>query len=419
MAKGPARSDAFSDCVRSMVVALRADRQWSQVSDERLLEEIAKRVSEDALLSTAPLSDQGQWIDQIYATIRGYDVLDFYMDQEEITEIMVNDYDEIFYEKNGQLFCGDRHFESKERFEDMIQKIVSDAGRAVNRRKPICDCRMRDGARVNVVLEPIAAHSPVLTIRRFGKEVYTLDDLVQKGSFSAETAEFLSACVRARMNLFISGGTGSGKTTLLNALSLEIPKEERLITIEDARELNFQGRANWVALEARMANAAGEGAVRIRDLIRASLRMRPDRIIVGEVRGPEAIDMLQALNTGHDGSLSSGHANSVEDMQFRLETMVMSGQEGLPLQAIRQQIGSAIDLFIHLSRMPDHSRKLVSIKELYVEEGQLRYHPLFEKSWHGPPEEVAAWTGHYLKNPAKFYREGVSSPLVEGGAASI
>ncbi|WP_154645921.1 CpaF family protein [Kallipyga massiliensis] len=391
---------------------LRQRKDLSDMDDDFLLAQVEKEVLAHPILSFGKMNEKALWIDQVYAEIRGYGVLDYYLENPKITEIMVNAYNEIFYEEKGRIFKGDRVFPSKKRLIDIIQKIVSDSGKEVNQRKPICDCRMKDGSRVNVVLEPITARSPVLTIRRFSDSFYDLEDLVSNRTLSREAADFLDACIKAKSNIFISGSTGSGKTTLLNALAGQIPEDERLITIEDARELNFGLRENWLALEARAPTVKGQGGVDIRDLIRASLRMRPDRIIVGEVRGKEAIDMLQAMNTGHDGSLSTGHANSIEDMQFRLETMVIGGHEGLPLQAIRQQIGAAIEIFVHLSRMPDHSRKLVEIKELVAEDGKLTYHSLFHKSWKDPMDQPAQWTGAHLTRKDKFLREGVASPLL-------
>lgn len=395
----------------NIIVNLRGLNGLSEMDDVELIDAIEQRVFYDPYLKKGSVEELALWIDQCYAKIRGYGVLDYYLGNPDITEVMVNAYNEIYYEKGGQIYRGKMEFETKQDLINVIQKIVSDSGREVNQRKPICDCRMFNGSRVNVVLEPVAANSPVMTIRRFSDAFISLSQFVENGSMSEEAADFLTACIRAKCNIFISGSTGSGKTTLLNALAARIPKEERVISVEDARELNL-GRFNWIALEAREATAKGKGAIEIRDLIRSSLRMRPDRIIVGEVRGKEAIDMLQAMNTGHDGSLSTGHANSVEDMQFRLETMVISGHEGLPLQAIRQQIGSAIDIFVHLSRMPDHSRKLVDIKELTVEEGKLTYNTLFHKSWEDPIDQVARWTGALLKKKDKFLREGVATPLL-------
>ncbi len=270
-------------------------------------------------------------------------------------------------------------FESEERLEDIIQKIVGLAGREVNQANPIVDTRLPNGSRVNVVLPPISLNGPIVTIRKFSKTPMTMEQLIKFGSITPKIAEILKCLVKAKYNIFVSGGTGSGKTTFLNALSNYIPKEERIITIEDSAELQLVGIENLVSLETRNANTTGAGAISIRDLIKSSLRMRPERIIVGEVRGGEALDMLQAMNTGHDGSLSTGHANSTKDMLSRLETMVLTGSEGLPLEAVRQQIASSLDIIIHLSRLRDHSRKTMEISEvLGYENGEIILNPIYQ-----------------------------------------
>ena len=277
---------------------------------------------------------------------------------------MINGPDEIFIEKAGKLHKINERFESQKRLEDIIQRIVGLAGREVNQSNPICDTRLPDGSRVNVVLPPVALCGPTMTIRKFSKTPMTIGKLIQYGSITEEIAQKLEILVRSKYNIFISGGTGSGKTTFLNALSNYIPKDERVITIEDSAELQITGIENLVSMETRNSNTSGVGEITIKDLIKTSLRMRPERIIVGEVRGEEALDMLQAMNTGHDGSLSTGHANSTEDMLSRLETMVLQGSAGLPLPAIRQQIASAIDIIIHLSRLRDKTRKTIEISEV-------------------------------------------------------
>lgn len=358
---------------------LRLEWQQSRMKDDRFFKAVEFRIRDRAKSEGWSLSRQVGLADAVYSAIRGYDVLDDLLADPEVTEIMVNAYDRIFIEKKGLLYSTPVRFRSPEAYEDIIRRIVSRAGREVSRRRPITDCRMEDGSRVNVVLPPVAARAPVLTIRKFSVRRFSLDDLVDNGTMTREAADFLRSAIRARMNIFISGGTGSGKTSLLNALAGEISPEERLISIEDARELDFFGHDNWIALEARRGNAEGEGQISIRDLIRASLRMRPDRIIVGEVRGPEAIDMLQAMNTGHDGSISTGHANSIIEMQLRLETMIMSGDGGLPISAIRRQIGRAIDLAIHIARMGDGSRKLTEIADLSIEGDQVIHHTIFRR----------------------------------------
>lgn len=300
---------------------------------------------------------------EIFDSIRGMDILEELISDENITEIMINGHEDIFIERFGTIMRANVKFSSKNRLMDVIQQMVSGVNRRVNEANPIVDSRLEDGSRVNVVLSPIAINGPVVTIRKFPKEGITIEKLIKIGSVTVEVAEFLRALVIAGYNIFISGGTGSGKTTFLNVLSNYIPKDERVITIEDSAELQLQEIDNLVRLEARQANAEGENGITIRDLIKSSLRMRPDRIVVGEVRGAEALDMLQAMNTGHDGSLSTGHANSPKDMLSRLETMVLMGTD-MPLSAIRSQIASGIDIIVHLGRLRDKSRKVLEIVEV-------------------------------------------------------
>ena len=300
---------------------------------------------------------------ELFNSIRKLDILQELIDDDSVTEIMVNGTEGIFLERNGRLLCWEKKITSKEKLEDMVQQIAGRCNRIVNESVPVADARLSDGSRVSLVLPPVALNGPVITIRRFPKNPIHMDRLVELGAVTTEAAAFLRALVRSGYNIFISGGTGSGKTTFLNALSDFIPKEERIITIEDNAELQIQGAENLVRLEARPANTDGKNSVTIRDLIKASLRMRPDRIVVGEVRGEEALDMIQSMNTGHDGSLSTGHANSPRDMLSRLETMILMAME-LPLSAIRRQIASAVDILIHLGRMRDRSRKVMEIVEI-------------------------------------------------------
>ena len=300
---------------------------------------------------------------ELFNSIRKLDILQELIDDDSVTEIMVNGTEGIFLERNGRLLCWEKKITSKEKLEDMVQQIAGRCNRIVNESVPVADARLSDGSRVSLVLPPVALNGPVITIRRFPKNPIHMDRLVELGAVTTEAAAFLRALVRSGYNIFISGGTGSGKTTFLNALSDFIPKEERIITIEDNAELQIQGAENLVRLEARQANTEGKNSVTIRDLIKASLRMRPDRIVVGEVRGEEALDMIQSMNTGHDGSLSTGHANSPRDMLSRLETMILMAME-LPLSAIRRQIASAVDILIHLGRMRDRSRKVMEIVEI-------------------------------------------------------
>ena len=336
----------------------------SKMSDEELEEKVEEIITERIGARYCSIDQRISMIQQVYSSIRGFGLLDSIISDDTITEVMINGPENIFIEQNGRLFKLDKQFESQRRLEDVIQRIVGLAGREVNQANPICDTRLPDGSRVNVVLPPIALCGPTLTIRKFSKTPMTIERLIAYGSITQEIADKLEILVKAKYNIFIAGGTGSGKTTFLNALSNYIPKDERVITIEDSAELQITGVENLVSLETRNANASGAGQITIRDLIKSSLRMRPERIVVGEVRGGEALDMLQAMNTGHDGSLSTGHANSTEDMLSRLETMVLQGAAGLPLPAIRQQIASAVDIIIHLSRLRDKSRKTMEICEV-------------------------------------------------------
>lgn len=352
----------------------------SQMGDKELEERIEQLVEQHLKGQYCSIDQRLSISRQIYSSIRGFGLLDSIMTDDSITEVMINGPDNIFIEQNGRLRKLEQHFESQRRLEDVIQRIVGQAGREVNQANPICDTRLPDGSRVNVVLPPIALCGPTVTIRKFSKTPMTIEKLIAYGSITQEIADKLELLVRAKYNIFISGGTGSGKTTFLNALSNYIPKDERVITIEDSAELQITGVANLVSLETRNANASGAGEITIRDLIKSSLRMRPERIVVGEVRGGEALDMLQAMNTGHDGSLSTGHANSTADMLSRLETMVLQGAEGLPLMAIRQQISSAVDIIIHLSRLRDHSRKTMAITEVLGldDNNRIILNPLYE-----------------------------------------
>lgn len=350
----------------------------SKMSDEELEEKVEQIVNEKIGSRYCSIEQRLSLIQQVYSSIRGFGLLDSIISDDTITEVMINGPENVFIEQNGRLFKLDKQFESQRRLEDIIQRIVGLAGREVNQANPICDTRLPDGSRVNVVLPPIALCGPTVTIRKFSKTPMTIERLIQFGSLTQEIADKLELLVKAKYNIFIAGGTGSGKTTFLNALSNYIPKDERVITIEDSAELQITGIDNLVSLETRNANASGAGQITIRDLIKSSLRMRPERIVVGEVRGGEALDMLQAMNTGHDGSLSTGHANSTEDMLSRLETMVLQGAAGLPLDAIRQQIASAVDIIIHLSRLRDKSRKTMEITEvLGYEDGKIVLNPLY------------------------------------------
>lgn len=314
---------------------------------------------------------------EIFDSLRRLDILQSFVDDPSVTEIMINGMDHVFVEQKGALREIDEKFESADKLRDVIQQIVSGCNRVVNEASPIVDARLSNGARVNVVMNPIAINGPIVTIRRFPDKPITMDGLITGGSITAEAAEFLKILVMAKYNIFISGGTGSGKTTFLNVLSGFIPGDERVITIEDSAELQLQGISNLVRLETRNSNSEGCSEVTIRDLIRTSLRMRPDRIIVGEVRGAESWDMVQSLNTGHDGSMSTGHANSAKDMLSRLENMVLMGTD-IPLEAIKQQIASGLDIIVHLGRLRDKSRKVMEISEVVgYENGEIITKELF------------------------------------------
>lgn len=389
----------------------------SQINDEELEEKIEEIVLERIGTEYCSIQQRVSIVQQVYSSIRGFGLLDSIISDDTITEVMINGPDNVFIEQNGRLFKMDKHFESQRKLEDVIQRIVGLAGREVNQANPICDTRLPDGSRVNVVLPPIALCGPTLTIRKFSKTPMTIEKLIQYGSITQEIADKLEILVRAKYNIFISGGTGSGKTTFLNALSNYIPKDERVITIEDSAELQITGVDNLVSLETRNANTSGAGQITIRDLIKSSLRMRPERIIVGEVRGGEALDMLQAMNTGHDGSLSTGHANSIQDMLSRLETMVLQGAEGLPLEAIKQQIASAVDIIIHLSRLRDKSRKTMEITEVVgVENGQIILNPLykFEEDANSTLEKVSGSlkrTDNKMVNDFKLKLAGIRTEI--------
>lgn len=389
----------------------------SRASDEQLMRRIADVA--DHKLGNVSLSPQerSRVVRLVFSSIRGLGILDEILADDSITEVMINGPDHIFVEHAGRLYRLNKKFDNERQLEDIIQKIVGKAGKEVNQANPIVDTRLPDGSRVNVVLPPVSLSGPIVTIRKFSKTPMTVEMLLKYGSLTREAAAFLEKLVRAKYNIFISGGTGSGKTTFLNALSNFIPRDERIITIEDSAELQIKNIENLVSLETRNANTSGRGEISIRDLIRSALRMRPERIVVGEVRGAEALDMLQAMNTGHDGSLSTGHANSTRDMLSRLETMVLQGNDGLPLPAIRQQISSALDIIIHLSRLRDKSRRTIEITEvLGYENGEIQLNPLFvfketEGSTLEKVEGHLVRTGNPLRNDYKLRLQGVSSRI--------
>ncbi len=333
------------------------------IDDDELYEQIDEMIVAEGKVSPLSLEDRMYLRRKLFDALRKLDVLQELVDDPTVTEIMINGPDTIFVEQSGRLFRYPMQFETREKLEDVIQQIVSGCNRVVNEANPIVDARLDNGSRVNVVLAPVALNGPIVTIRRFPDKPISMDDLIRFGSLTDEIAGWLANLVRARYNIFISGGTGSGKTTFLNALSAYIPRDERIITIEDNAELQILDLPNLVKLETRNANVEGCREITIRDLIKSSLRMRPDRVIVGEVRGGEAFDMMQAMNTGHDGSMSTGHANSCKDMLSRLENMILMGME-LPLGAIRRQIASGIDMVVHLGRLRDRSRRVLEITEI-------------------------------------------------------
>lgn len=381
-----------------------------QVSEGELLQVINEEV--ENMADYVRLQKRKQLRHNIYNAIRKLDILQDFIDDEEVTEIMVNGKNHIFIEKEGHLINTQKTFSSQQKLEDIIQQIASKGNRIVNESNPILDVRLEDGSRVNIVLPPIALEGPVVTIRKFPKEALTMEHLINYGAITKEVARLLETLVIARYNIFISGGTGAGKTTFLNILSNYIPGQERVITIEDSAELQIQNIDNLVRLEARNANVEGTNQVEIRDLIKSALRMRPDRIIVGEVRDAVAVDMLAAFNTGHDGSLSTGHANSPMDMINRLETLVLMGLE-IPLGAIRAQIASALDIIVHLGRLRDQSRKVLEINEIgKVVDGKIELIPLYKFIEQGEQDGKVLGqlkrTSHSLVNIEKCRRAGVS-----------
>lgn len=385
--------------------------------DEKLLEQIEQICFSKKLTSCFSVSEIKTIIDTIFNQMRRNDVLEPLIKDPDITEIMVNGPNKIFVERNGVIEETEIVFESPERLDDLIQNMVARVNRSVNEANPVVDARLEDGSRVNVVLSPIALNGPLITIRKFPENPMTIEDLIRYESITPEVASFLEKLVKAKYNIFICGGTGSGKTSFLNALSSLIPKDERIITIEDSAELQLHSIKNIARMETRNANTEGKGEIGINALIKTSLRMRPERVIVGEVRGKEALDMLQAMNTGHDGSMSTGHANSTRDMLSRLETMVLMAAP-IPLEAIKKQIASAIDIIIFLSRLRDHSRRVLEISEvLEYKDGEIELNRIFEFEETGEDENgrvsgCLQRTKNQIVNTIKSKRRGIS--LEEG-----
>jgi pilus assembly protein CpaF len=383
-----------------------------ELQDEEILDVIDEILLTKSRNSYISMQDKKRLRKDVFNSIRRLDILQELIEDASITEIMINGANHIFIEQNGIIRPWDKRFESNKKLEDVVQQIVSNSNRIINESSPIVDARLSDGSRVNIVLPPVALEGPVVTIRKFPDNPITIKKLIDIGSVSEEVAAFLEKLVIAGYNIFISGGTGSGKTTFLNALSNFIPKEERVITIEDSAELQIKNIPNLVKLEARNANVEGKNAVTIRDLIKSSLRMRPDRIVVGEVRDAAAIDMLQAMNSGHDGSLSTGHANSTIDMLNRLETLVLMGAD-IPLMAVRKQIASAIDIIVHLGRLRDKSRRVLEIAEvLDCVDGEIEVNKLyvFKESGETDNGKVIGElqkTNNELINLAKLSKAGI------------
>jgi len=373
-----------------------------ELTDEDILEKIDELLLGSGKEGYIPLKEKVRLRQELFDSVRKLDVLQELIDNPKVTEVMVNGYQTIYVEKDGQMNRWEKSFTSKEKLEDVIQQIAGQCNRVVNENKPIVDARLSNGSRVNVVVSPIALNGPILTIRRFPDEPITMERLIQFGSITQEGAKFLKRLVAAGYSILIGGGTSAGKTTFLNALSNYIPKDERIITIEDNAELQIQGVENLVRLEAKEANMEGNRAITIRDLIKTALRMRPNRIVVGEVRGEEAIDLLQAWNTGHDGSLGTAHANSAGDMISRMETMVLMGMS-LPLSAIRRQIASGIDIMVHLGRMRDKKRRVLEIVEVIgFCNGEVVLSPLY--SWDDEKEQLMF--RHKLQDTRKLERAG-------------
>lgn len=388
-----------------------------KATDSQLMMRIKETIDQRSGQYNIGMNDRERIARRVFARLRGLGILDELLADESVTEIMVNGAKHIFVERAGKIYRVSRTFESEEELYNIIQRIVGKAGKEVNPANPIVDTRLPDGSRVNVVVPPISRSGATVTIRKFSRNPMTVEKLLEYGSITPDAARFLEKLVKARYNIFISGGTGSGKTTFLNAMSNFIPADERIITIEDSAELQIHKLSNLISLETRNANSSGKGEVTIRELIRSALRMRPDRIIVGEVRGEEALDMLQAMNTGHDGSLSTGHANSTRDMLSRLETMVLQGNAGLPLMAIRQQIASALDVIIHLSRLRDKSRRTMEITEvLGCENGEIQLNPLFRFEEDGSSilnhvSGSLVRTGNQLQNTHKLRLQGINGRI--------
>ncbi len=416
-----AHNDEFGEIrsrVHKIVIETLGTGMLSGEYDEDALNARLRGIVEAALeAEETPLSraDRDALAREITDEVIGYGPLERFLKDETVTEIMVNNADEIFIERGGRIFPTDAAFANDAHLRRILDKIVAQVGRRIDESSAMVDARLPDGSRVNAIIPPLSLHGPAMTIRKFARRRLSMADLVGLGSLSTEMGEFIGLCVRARLNILVTGGTGSGKTTLLNVLSTYIPDDERIITIEDAAELKLDQR-HWVRLESKPPNVEGEGQVSIRDLLRNALRMRPDRIVVGEVRGPESLDMLQAMNTGHDGSLSTVHCNSPRDAVSRLETMVLMAGFDLPVRAIREQVASALNLIVHTERLHDGSRKVVKITEVQRMEGdQVTLQDLFVFNIHGSTSAGSIVgqlepTGLHPTFKEVFHRRGIELP---------
>jgi len=377
-------TEVYKEELRGQI--LQAMDYSKEIEDEEIKELIGEYIGREVKFKFLTVEERVTLEKEVFWSLRGWDILQKALDDEEVTEVMVNGMESIFVEKAGRIVKYGEVFTAEEKLRDLIQRVAAGCNRTINEAMPILDARLSSGGRVNVVLNPVALNGPIITIRRFPKNPITMEGLIERESLTREVAEYLKDLVEAGYNIFVSGGTGSGKTTMLNVLSQYIPKDERVITIEDSAELQIQGVSNLVKLESRNANMEGCLAISIRDLIKTALRMRPDRIIVGEVRGGEAIDMMQCLNTGHDGSMSTGHANSAKDMISRLETMILMGME-IPLSAVRKQIASGLDIIVHLGRLRDKTRRVLEICEVEgFQDGEVLLHTLFAFEEEGEDE---------------------------------
>ena len=404
--------EIFDDLRSNIIAALDLSREQN---DEEVCRFIEKEVEEYSRKNLLTLKEREQLEHLLFNSLRKYDAIQELLEDPEVTEIMINGASRIFYEKKGKLFRAQTHFSSEQKLGDVIQQMAGNSNRMVNEASPIVDTRLADGSRVNIVLSPISIDGAAVSIRKFPQTPILMEDLIRIESITEEAAAFLKVLVMAGYNIFISGGTGSGKTTFLNALSQYIPREERIITIEDSAELRLVDKPNLVRLETRNQMFEGVKPITIRDLIRTALRMRPERIVVGECRGEEALDMLQAMNTGHDGSLSTGHANSPQDMLNRLETLVLMGMD-IPLEAVRSQIASAIDIVVQLGRLRDRSRKVLTIAEVAgMQEGHIVLRDIFQFQERGEAEDGTVvgnlqWTGAKLSQTTKLELAGVKVP---------